>query len=212
MQKFADYDTTQVNEFGEYERLKLGGHICKILEVKIEKLTTKEGKDFEQLSLKIDIAEPDEQAGFYNRKFVQDAQIDALKAKWKGFYKLTIPNDSSEEFIKTNFKTLVTSIEKSNPGYVWNWEENTLVGKVFGGVFGIEEFTNLDGNLVSFTRCRFVRSTEKIFESPIPKVRLADKTTMDYEEYLAKKKNGNTNTNNSNSSLSQIDDNSDLPF
>ena len=78
MEKFDGYDEAQA--YGSYERLKLGGHICKIIDVAIEKYTTKEQKVFEQLILKIDIAEPDEQAGFYNRRFASDAEKDAMKA------------------------------------------------------------------------------------------------------------------------------------
>lgn len=212
MKKFLGYEEAKTNEFENKERLQLGPHYCKILEAKIVQMKTQDGRPFEQLQLRIDIAEPDEQAGFYNKKFQEDAKEDALNAKWKGFYNLTVPEDNSEEFIKNNFKTLTTSIEKSNPGYKWNWEENTLVGKIFCGVFGLEEFVNLEGNTITFTRCRFVRSTENMDKISIPKVRLADKTTMDYEEYIEMKKAERKNSNNNtNSELSKIEDDS-LPF
>lgn len=188
MNKINGWDDVKTNNF-DYEKLNLGGHICKILDLKIEKFTTKEGKDFEQLVLRIDIEEPDEQAGFYQRKFTEDANKDAMNAKWKGVYKVTIPTDDSIDTVKTIFKTFVTSVEESNPGYKWNWEEKTLIGKLFGGVFGIEEFIAQDGRTIAMTKCRFARSTEKVFEAKIPKVKLADKTTMDYEEYVEKKKN-----------------------
>lgn len=212
MRKFSGYEEAKTNEFENKERLQLGPHYCKILEAKIVQMKTQDGRHFEQLQLRIDIAEPDEQAGFYNKKFQEDAKEDALNAKWKGFYNLTVPEDNSEKFIKNNFKTLTTSIEKSNPGYKWNWEENTLVGKIFCGVFGLEEFVNLEGNTITFTRCRFVRSTENMDKISIPKVRLADKTTMDYEEYIEMKKAERKNSNNNtNSELSKIEDDS-LPF
>lgn len=212
MKRFAGYEEARTNEFENKERLQLGPHYCKILEAKIVQMKTQDGRPFEQLQLRIDITEPDEQAGFYNKKFQEDAKEDALNAKWKGFYNLTVPEDNSEEFIKNNFKTLTTSIEKSNPGYKWNWEENTLVGKIFCGVFGLEEFVNLEGNTITFTRCRFVRSTENMDKISIPKVRLADKTTMDYEEYIEMKKAERKNSNNNtNSELSKIEDDS-LPF
>lgn len=214
MKKFNGYEEAQTNEFENKERLKLGPHYCKIMKAEVIQLKTKEGKPFEQLLLTIDIAEPDEQAGFYNRRFAEDANKDAMQAKWKGIYKLTIPEDNSEEFIKNNFKTLTTSVEKSNPGYIWNWEENTLVGKIFCGVFGLEEFKNDAGDVISFTRCRFVRSTENMDKIPVPKVRLLDKTLMDYEEYIEKKKQEREGNNSitSDSELNTISDNDDLPF
>lgn len=213
MKKFAGYEQAKSNEFETKERLQLGPHYCKILRAKVAQLKTHDGKPFEQLILEIDITEPDEQAGFYNRKFQEDAKEDAMNAKWKGIYKLTVPEDNSEDFIKNNFKTLISSVEKSNPGYKWNWEENTLVGKIFCGVFGLEEFVNANNETITFTRCRFIRSTENMDKIPIPKVRLADKTVMDYEEYIEKKKAERENNNDSVQSpeLSKIDDDS-LPF
>ena len=214
MKAFKGYDETKV-DFGE--RLKLGGHICKILEVKIEEYTTKENKKFEQLVMKIDTTENDIQPGYYQKKFAEDAKADAMKAKWKGFYRVAIPQDDSEEQTKVTFKRFITSIEKSNPGFTWNWEENLLIGKVFGGVFGLEEFIGTDGNVISFSKCRFTRSIEKIEEVEIPKVKLVDKTYMDYEEYIAKRKAEreakDTNTiseNNSNSIFEGSED--ELPF
>ncbi|MGN1327983.1 MAG: hypothetical protein ACI4VQ_07975 [Clostridia bacterium] len=215
MKAFQGYEEVKVNNYGE--RLKLGGHICKILEAKIEQLESKkDGKKYEQLVIKFDIESPDEQAGFYADKFASDARTDALNAKWKGYHKISVPTDESEDFIKSNFKTFTTSVEDSNPGYKWNWDENTLVGKTFGGVFGIEEFTLDDGRTLSMTKIRFIRGTGKINEAQIPKVKLADKTFMDYNEYIAKKKaerEGNNKQNSTNNNLENSTINGDdLPF
>ena len=215
---FSGYEQTETNEFGEVEKLKLGGHICKILELNIEKVTSKkDGKEYNVLRLRFDIEEPDEQAGFYQRKFVEAAKKDALNAKWKGYYSVTIPSNDSEDFIKKNWKTLLTSIEKSNPGVKLDgtngFDEQILLGKLFGGIFGLEEMTlPTDGKLITFTRIRFVRSTEKIMEAPIPKVRLLDNTYMDYEEYQNRKAN-NTEAEGKILEESGVLDNTDeLPF
>lgn len=215
MRKFEGYEDVKVNNFGE--RLKLGGHICKILEAKVEAFTSKkDGKTYEQLVIKFDIESPDEQAGFYANKFAEDAKKDALKAKWKGFHRISVPTEESEDFIKSNFKTFTTSVEDSNPGYKWNWEENTLVGKTFGGVFGLEEFTLDDGKILSMAKIRYVRGTAKIEEMDIPKVKLADKSFMDYEEYVAKKKaerekSENTSSENQTTQSGSLSGD-DLPF
>lgn len=194
IQGFSDYETTETNGFEQKERLKLGGHICKILETGIEAVTSKkDGKVYNILKMKFDIEAPDEQAGFYQRKFVEDAKTDALNAKWKGYYRLTIPENSSEDFVKKNWKTFLTSVEESNPGVKINgtagFDENILVGKVFGGIFGLEEFTlPTDGRTITFTRIRFSRSTKNIFEAKIPSVKLLDGTYMDYDDYTESKK------------------------
>ena len=218
IQGFSDYETTETNGFEQKERLKLGGHICKILETGIEAVTSKkDGKVYNILKMKFDIEAPDEQAGFYQRKFVEDAKTDALNAKWKGYYRLTIPENSSEDFVKKNWKTFLTSIEESNLGVKINgtagFDENILVGKVFGGIFGLEEFTlPTDGRTITFTRIRFSRSTKNIFEAKIPSVKLLDGTYMDYEDYKNSKKSNNNETNNTATEQGVINTESDLPF
>lgn len=189
---FSEYEQTETNEFEQTEKLKLGGHICKILEVGIEEvISKKDGQKYNVLRLKFDIDDQDEQAGFYARKFADAAKQDALKAKWKGYYRLSIPTNESADFIKTNWKTFLTSIEKSNPGVKIDgtngFDENILLGKIFGGIFGLEEFTLPDGKTITFTRIRFARSVDSVKDAPIPKVRLLDGTYVEYEKYIDKK-------------------------
>lgn len=214
MRSFKGYEEVKVNNFGE--RLKLGGHVCKVLEAKIEELTSKkDGKKYEQLVIKFDIESPDEQAGFYAKKFTEDAEKDALNAKWKGYHRISVPTDESEDFIKSKFKGFTTSVEESNPGYKWNWEENTLVGKVFGGVFSFEEFVTQDEKTITMTKIRYVKSTDKIQEVEIPKVKMADGSFMEYDDYVEMKKaerNNNENTNNTSTTDSGTMSGDDLPF
>lgn len=218
IQGFSDYETTETNGFEQKERLKLGGHICKIIETGIEAVTSKkDGKVYNILKMKFDIEAPDEQAGFYQRKFVEDAKTDALNAKWKGYYRLTIPENSSEDFVKKNWKTFLTSVEESNPGVKINgtagFDENILVGKVFGGIFGLEEFTlPTDGRTITFTRIRFSRSTKNIFEAKIPSVKLLDGTYMDYDDYTESKKEKTEESNVQTTEQGVINDSDDLPF
>jgi hypothetical protein len=54
-----------------------------------------------------------------------------------------IPNDDGsdkDEITKRSFKGMVTAFEKSNPGYVWDWNENSLVNKQVGILFRNEEW------------------------------------------------------------------------
>ena len=218
MKKFSGYSETEARDFTQYEKIEVGGHYCKILDVKIEEIQGKNGK-FEQLLIKFDTDENDKQPRYYSTRYKQDVEKDATKAKWKGYYKIFIPKDDGteqDEKSKVNFKTFITCIEKSNSGYDWeksDWNEKTLVGKKFVGVFGIEEFTNLAGELVWATKCRFVRSTDSDLEKVgIPKVRLIDNTYMDYEEWLEKGENDKLADNIINNSNNVEDEDSDLPF
>lgn len=200
IQGFEGYNETQVNEYGNStEKIKLGGHICKIIEAEVKEYTNKDGGTFSSLVIKFDFDESDEQAGYYAKKFAADSKADALNAKWKGFHRISIPTNNSQDFIKTMFKTFTTSVEKSNPGYKWAWDETTLAGKLFGGVYRIEEFTLTQGvnagNTIETRRLAFVRSTEKVTEVDIPKVKLVDGTTVDYDVYQAGKVNAQAANN-----------------
>lgn len=213
MKAFSGYEEAKVNNYGR-EKLELGGHICKILEVSIEEFESKkDGKKYSNLVLKIDIEQPDAQAGYYQKRYEEDVKSDATTAKWKGFFKVSIPSDESSDFIKSNFKTFVTSIERSNPGYKWTWEENTLAGKIYGGVFGLEEFVGSDGRIIAFTRCRFARGVEKIEEALIPKVKLSDGTYVDYDDYIEQKEEKDEALGKAIEENGTVDDSdSDLPF
>lgn len=218
MKKFSGYENVKANNFDNYEKLEVGGHYVKILDVNEITINGKTSP-FNQLEIKIDICEPDEQAGYYARKFKQDADKDALNAKWKGYYKLNVPKDDGseqDEKTKSAFKTFITYIEKSNSGYDWekaNWDEKTLIGKTFVGVFGIEEFENMAGEIVYTTKCKFCRSTDTdMSKISIPKVQCADKSYMDYDEWIDKRaeEQGKKSENNLNTVVD--DDSDDLPF
>ena len=216
---FSDYEKVEVKDFSTSERIELGGHYCKILKVSIHTITSKkDASTFDVLNIQFDIDEPDKQAGFYNRKFTNDAKKNALEAKWKGIYRLTIPTNDSINYAKENWKRFLTSLEKSNPGVVFNgsqgFDENILIGKKFGGIFGLEELQLDDGKIITFNRIRFVRSIEKIEEAPIPNVKLLDGTNISYDDYLEKKENEKNITNNSNSNKfsSSLLNDDDLPF
>ena len=62
--------------------------------------------------------------------------------------RLYIPKDDGsekDEWTKSTFKGMVTAFEKSNPGYRWNWDENSLAGKLIGVLFRNEEWENDEG-------------------------------------------------------------------
>jgi len=157
MKKFGGYETTQAYD-GDFEVLPLGGHYCEIKGVKMENYAWGD-----MLVLYLDIADGDNK-GFFTRQYNRKKQQNP-DAKWPCTYRQGVPkDDGSEKDNKTKgfFKGMVSCVEKSNPGYVWNWEEKTLTGKKIGGVFGQEEFVASDGTVKLATKCVFVRSYEAI--------------------------------------------------
>lgn len=146
------YDETQVYE--AQEKLPIGGYVLKILKTKIE------GYSWGQvLVLMIDVAEG-EHAGFYKKNY--DAQQQ--DKKWKGTYRINLPKDDGTEQDSWNVKKLksaMTAVEKSNDGYIWNWDETSLSGKIVGGLFGNKEY-EFNGRKGFYTDCRALCSVESI--------------------------------------------------
>lgn len=179
IKKPAGYDEAQV--YGDFEKLPLGGHICKI------KTTRIDSYDWGNvLILAFDIAEGSALDGFYQRNF-QAQQPE--NRKWKGTYRITIPaeNPADEKETKTVsiFKTAISCIEESNPGYTWNWDESSLKEKLFGGVFGRKEY-DFEGRHGFYTECRFIRSVEEIkkgVDIPEDKLLSGAKQQNNYAKY-----------------------------
>ena len=62
---------------------------------------------------------------------------------------------------------MIENIEKSNEGFNFvkaGFDEKSLVGKLFGGVFGREQYKNQEGELKWATKCMSIRTVEKVRE------------------------------------------------
>lgn len=170
MNYIPGYNEAQAYTSQEREELPLGGHICKILKARVDKLDN----GSEVLVLAFDIAEGSSSDGFYERQFERAKEYDPNTAKWKGTFRQFVPKgDGSDKDKKTMgfFKGLTTSIEASNPGYKFDFDEKKLVGKLFGGVFGRKEYDYM-GKRGFFTQCTYIRSTKNIFDAAIPEDKL----------------------------------------
>ena len=124
-----------VREFTDREKLPLGAYVCKVKGVRIDTYDATSA----QLIIQFDIAEG-EYANFYKREY--DANTMANK-KFKGVLRVWLPKDDgseNDEWTKSTFKGMVTAFEKSNPGYVWNWDERSLAGRMVGILFRNEEW------------------------------------------------------------------------
>lgn len=146
----------EAQAYGDFETLELGGHICKVLDTEIAEYGWGN-----VLILSFDIAEGSKSDGFYKRNF--DSQGE--NKKWKGTFRQNLPVENpeteSEQRTLRSFKTLINSIEESNSGYKWNWDEASLKGKLFGGVFGRKEY-DFDGKQGFYTTCRFIKNVDAI--------------------------------------------------
>lgn len=133
IQRPKNWDSVQ--EFYDRPKLPLDAYVCRVKQVSFA--DTNYGP---QLLVLFDIEEG-EQRGFFSKEFKANTMQDK---KWKGVIRQFLPKDDgtdNDEWTKSSFKGLTTAFEHSNPGYTWNWEETSLVGKLVGILFRNEEWS-----------------------------------------------------------------------
>jgi len=149
MKKYDGYEKAEAFT-GEYETLEPGGYVCKILKV------ISEEKDYgDLLRIGFDIVEGEHKD--YFKRLHDRKKTNNPDAKWPGIYYQTVKPDNL-----TYFKGFIWAIENSNTNFQWNWDEKKLVGNLFGGVFGQEEYRANDGKIKLSTKCQYVRSVEQV--------------------------------------------------
>lgn len=157
MEKPAGYDEAQA--FGEIETLPAGGYKCIIKKVVEEQ--TKNKKKY--IKVGFDIAEG-EYKDFYQKKFANDTRDNP---KWSGVW--TIFTEGYEpDTTNPKFKGFITSVEKSNENFKFDFDEKKLVNKKIGLVFREEEFLGTDGLPHTAVKPFFAVSYDKAEEAKIP--------------------------------------------
>lgn len=161
MRRLNGYEAAKT--YSDQERLPVGGYVLKILNVEFQ---NNSWGDVTLLSF--DIAEG-EQKDFFAANYRAQTGEDK---KWKGTYRLRVPKDDGTEqdqWTMRRFKTVLTAFEESNPGYHWNWDEQTLKGKLIGALFNNKEY-EFNGRHGFFTNCHSLVTVDKIrsgkFEIP----------------------------------------------
>lgn len=141
--------------YTQQERLPIGGYV-----IEIKNVEYKENDWGDTVVLSFDIAEG-EHKGFYMQNYKSQTAEDK---KWKGTYRLPVPKDDGteqDEWKMRRFKTVIEAFEDSNKGYHWNWDENTLKGKIVGALFNNKEY-EFNGRHGFFTNCHSLINVEKI--------------------------------------------------
>ena len=114
------------------EILPAGGYVGKILKAEVVQYSWGS-----QLKISFDITE-----GEYKDFFKKDWEANTNEGKkWRGVLKYTLPtgDGSEQDGWKINaINNLAASLEDSNSGYTWDWDETKLKGKGLG--FLIREF------------------------------------------------------------------------
>lgn len=151
-------DMTNVQEAGEFKRPGAGAYICGI--TKVEDVSDKE-----YLKVTYDISEG-EFKGYYKEMRENNPEWAWAGAYVKSYKTAALPM----------FKRFCTAVSRSNGNFVFdgntvNADEQTLVGKKIGLLFGEEEYYGNDGELK--TRLYVVRefSIDKLNEQKVPELK-----------------------------------------
>ena len=115
-----------------FPMLPKGLYIAKISAVRID------GTEPDQrMIIRLDIVEG-EHAGYYTRRYKNDqAAGGRFEVRYKGDYALQIPDQNNPrrqhfDWDLRAFNGAMWSLEDSNDGYHWDWNEQSLVGKLVG--------------------------------------------------------------------------------
>ena len=199
-----NWNEIEAKESGEFTSLSLGGHICKVLDVREY---TSETSGNTSLKVSIDIAEGSEYDNYFKKQYDSN---NLSERKWpSGAVRYLSLKEEQMSYLKGFFKAL----ENSNTGFKVNAESGKeldlkqFVGLKIVGVFGWEEYQNDKGEIKTATKLTQFRSLDKLNEIQIPKVRLLSGELVDYEFY---KNNKSTNRVESNNVTTISDDM--LPF
>jgi hypothetical protein len=179
-------DWNSVQEAQEFSRLPVGGYICGI--VRVEDVPEKE-----YLRIEYDIAD-----GQFKNYYRQQAQRNP-DWKWGG-----VLIRSYKETAQPFFKAFITSVEKSNAGYKFSNDENTLVRKLVGLVLGEEEYQKQNGDIATRLYVAQVHSVDAIKkgEFKVPELKKLSGSATPAPAYAT----GNT------SDFQEIPSDDDLPF
>lgn len=174
MEKIEGYEEAQAIT-GEYEKLEAGGYVCKIVSAKEEK--SKSGK--RMLVMALDILEG-EKKDFFRNRFNENATPDK---KWPAgaVYRQMLEGEKAAGFLKG----LMTSLEASNEGFKWDWNEKKLADLKCGAIFGEEEYEKMDGSVGTTTKVKYIRTVKAIEEGKfkVPEIKKLPAKGDSFEEF-----------------------------
>ena len=174
MEIIKDFDKIEAKGMDDFRSLPIGAYECVIMDARVNH-NEQSGKDTFKVS--VDIASG-EFKDYFRKMYENDTRIDR---KW---------NNNAVKYLSYTgdnvafFKGFIKTIENSNIGYVWDWDETKLKGKKVCGVFQYEEYEKQDGTRGIKVRLTKFRSLDKLGKIEVSdSVKLLDNTYVDYEEY-----------------------------
>ena len=198
MEPIKDFDKIEPKGMEDFTPFPAGVYECVIVNA-CENYNEESGKT--TLKVMVDVATGD-YAGYFKEMYDKNTNKDK---RWNNNSTKYL---SLEEQNLSYLKGFITSVENSNPGYTWDWDETKLRGKKICCVYQWEEYETRDGKTGVSAKLSKFRSLDKIKDIKIStQVKLLDGTYIDYEEYT---KNKDVNAGQSNNEITL--DSMELPF
>lgn len=180
MEIIKDFDKIEAKGMDDFRGLPIGAYECVIMDARVNH-NEQSGKDTFKVS--VDIASG-EFKDYFRKMYENDTRIDR---KW---------NNNAIRYLAYKgdnvafFKGFIKTIENSNIGYTWDWDETKLKGKKVCGVFQYEEYEKQDGTKGIKVRLTKFRSLDKLKDIEVSdSVKMLDGSYVDYEEYIERQDN-----------------------
>lgn len=198
MEKIENWDKVEAKGMDDFKSLPIGAYECVIKDARINENEITGKKTFK---VSIDIA-TGEYKDYFLERYKNDTRPDK---KWDNNAVRYLAYEGDNV---AYFKGFITSVENSNTGYKWDWNEEKLKDKKICGVFQYEEYEKQDGKKAIKVRLSKFRSLDKLKDIEVSdSIRLLDGSYASYDDYQERKEE----TNSSVDSAIEIDADS-LPF
>lgn len=182
MERINNWNEVEAKGMDDFRGLPIGAYECVIKDARINH-NEQSGKDTFKVS--IDIASG-EYKDYFQKIYEADTRIDR---KW---------NNNAVRYLAFTgdnvayFKGFITTVENSNVGYTWDWDETKLKGKKVCGVFQYEEYEKQDGTKGIKVRLSKFRSLEKMKDIEVSdSVKLLNGSYMTIDDYNERKEESN---------------------
>ena len=183
MKKIENWNEIEAKGMDDFTPFPAGVYECVIVNA-CENFNKDSGKT--TLKVMVDIASG-EYKGYFKEMYDKNTNVDR---RWNNNSTKYL---SLEEQNLSYLKGFITSVENSNPGYTWDWDETKLSGKKICCVYQWEQYQTQDGKIGVSAKLNKFRSLDKMKDIKEPtQVKMLDGTYVEYEDYM--KNNGNSNS------------------
>ena len=177
MKKIENWDNIEAKGMDDFKALPIGAYECKIINA-VENHNEQSGKT--TLKVMVDIAKG-EYKDYFKKRYDSNTAIDR---KWDNNATKYLAFEGENTSF---FKGLITTVENSNVGYKWNWDETTLRDKKIVGVFQYEQYEKQDGTKGIKVRLNKFRSLDKLGEIEVSdSIKMLDGSYVSYDDYMEK--------------------------